>query len=98
MDIFCNNANVRHIFEGSKHKPMTKYRQWFELVNRAIRAEMAIQKKTQKDLADELGVHAATMNRKLKDPGLFSVGELGQVCEALRIDLSKPQTYGTSAD
>lgn len=77
---------------------MTQYRKWFELVNRAIRAEMAIQKRTQKDLADALGVHAATMNRKLKDPGLFSVGELGQVCEFLSIDLAKPQTYGTSAD
>ena len=77
---------------------MTKYRLWFAAVNRAIVAEMAIQKKTQKDLAEALGVHAATMNRKLKDPGLFSVGELGQVCEALNIDLQKPETYGASAD
>ena len=77
---------------------MTRYREWFAAVNRAIVAEMAIQKKTQKELADALGVHAATMNRKLKDPGLFSVGELGQVCEALSIDLSKPETYGTSAN
>ena len=77
---------------------MTKYRQWFALVNRAIIAEMAVQKKTQKDLADALNVHAATINRKLKDPGLFTVGELGQVCEALNIDLSNPQTYGASAD
>ena len=86
------------IFAGSKHKLMTKYRQWFQSVNRAIVAEMAVQKKTQKHLADELGVHAATINRKLKDPGLFSVGELGQICEALSIDLKDPKTYGTSAD
>lgn len=77
---------------------MTRYREWFAAVNRAIVAEMAVQKKTQKHLADELGVHAATINRKLKDPGLFSVGELGQVCEALNIDLKDPKTYGTSAD
>lgn len=77
---------------------MTKYRQWFSSVNRAIVAEMAIQKKTQKTLAEELGVHVVTINRKLKDPGLFSVGELGQICESLSIDLKNPKTYGTSAD
>jgi len=77
---------------------MTRYREWFAAVNRAIVAEMAIQKKTQKDLAEALGIHAATMNRKLKDPGLFSVGELGEVCEALCIDLKDPKTYGSSAD
>ena len=77
---------------------MTNYRQWFAAVNRAIVAEMAIQKKTQKTLAEELGVHVVTINRKLKDPGLFSVGELGQICESLSIDLKNPKTYGTSAD
>jgi transcriptional regulator with XRE-family HTH domain len=77
---------------------MTRYREWFAAVNRAIVAEMAVQKKTQKQLADELGVHAVTINRKLKDPGLFSVGELGQICEALNIDLKDPKTYGTSAN
>ena len=81
-----------------KFAPMTKYRQWFTAVNRAIVAEMAVQKKTQKDLAEALSVHAATINRKLKDPGLFTVGELGQVCEALNIDLQDPKTYGTSAN
>jgi len=65
---------------------MTKYRQWFSSVNRAIVAEMAVQKKTQKDLATALNVHPATINRKLKDPGLFLVGEFGMVCEALNID------------
>ena len=86
------------IFVESKHKTMTKYREWFAAVNRAIVAEMAVQKKTQRKLADELGVHPVTMNRKLKDPGLFSVGELGQVCESLNIDLKNPRTYGTGAD
>ena len=81
-----------------KYAPMTKYRQWFTAVNRAIVAEMAVQKKTQKDLAEALSAHAATINRKLKDPGLFTVGELGQVCEALDIDLQDPKTYGTSAN
>jgi len=57
------------IFVESKHKTMTKYREWFAAVNRAIVAEMAVQKKTQRKLADELGVHPVTMNRKLKDPG-----------------------------
>ena len=47
---------------------MTKYKRWFTSVNRAIVAEMAMQKKTQKQLAQELGIHPATMNRKLKDP------------------------------
>ena len=74
------------IFAESKHKLMTKYRQWFQSVNRAIVAEMAVQKKTQKHLAEALNVHPATINRKLKDPGLFLVGELGMVCEALNID------------
>ncbi|MGB1944877.1 MAG: helix-turn-helix domain-containing protein [Flavobacteriales bacterium] len=55
-------------------------------MNRAIVAEMAVQKKTQKDLATALNVHPATINRKLKDPGLFLVGEFGMVCEALNID------------
>ena len=45
---------------------MTKYKRWFTSVNRAIVAEMAMQKKTQKQLAQELGIHPATMNRKLK--------------------------------
>jgi len=45
-----------------------------------------VQKKTQKHLAEALNVHPATINRKLKDPGLFLVGELGMVCEALNID------------
>jgi len=93
-----NPANFLHIFAGSKHITMTRYREWFAAVNRAIVAEMAIQKKTQKDLAEALGIHAATMNRKLKDPGLFSVGELGEVCEALCIDLKDPKTYGTSSN
>jgi len=77
---------------------MTRYREWFASVSRAIVAEMAIQKKTQKDLSEALGIHPTTMNRKLKDPGLFSVGELGEVCEALSIDLKDPKTYGSSAD
>jgi DNA-binding Xre family transcriptional regulator len=98
LDKFCNSANSRRIFGESKHITMTRYREWFAAVNRAIVAEMAIQKKTQKDLAEALGIHAATMNRKLKDPGLFSVGELGEVCEALCIDLKDPKTYGSSAD
>ena len=77
---------------------MTRYREWFTSVNRAIVAEMAVQKKTQKQLAQDLGIHVVTLNRKLKDPGLFSVGELGQVCEHLEIDLKDPKTYGTSAN
>ena len=86
------------IFVESKHKTMTKYREWFAAVNRAIVAEMAVQKKTQRQLAEELGVHVVTMNRKLKDPGLFTVGELGQVCESLSINPQNPQTYGTGAN
>jgi DNA-binding Xre family transcriptional regulator len=77
---------------------MTKYRQWFTAVNKAIVAQMAIQKKTQKILADELGIHPATINRKLKDPGLFTTGEFGQVCESLNIDLQNLQSYDTSAN
>ena len=77
---------------------MTKYRRWFTAVNRAIVAEMAMQKKTQKDMADELGIHPATINRKLKDVGQFSVVELGRVCETLNIDLKNPPNYGTSAN
>jgi hypothetical protein len=77
---------------------MTKYREWFAAVNRAIVSEMAVQKKTQKQLADDLGINVVTLNRKLKDPGLFSVGQLGEICEQLSIDLRNPMTYGTSAD
>lgn len=77
---------------------MTRFREWFADVNRAIVAQMAIQKVTQKELAEHLGMHAATMNRKLKDPGLFTAGEFGSVCERLKIDLYKPETYGASAD
>jgi DNA-binding Xre family transcriptional regulator len=69
---------------------MTRYKRWFTSVNRAIVAEMAMQKKTQKQLAQELGIHPATMNRKLKNPGQFFLAELGQVCEHLNIDLKNP--------
>ena len=77
---------------------MTKYKRWFTSVNRAIVAEMAMQKKTQKQLAQELGIHPATMNRKLNDPGQFFLHVLGQVCEHLNIDLKNPPNYGTSAN
>ena len=83
---------------GIKSIHMTKYRQWFTAVNKAIVAQMAIQKKTQKILADELGIHPATINRKLKDPGLFTTGEFGQVCESLNIDLQNLKSYDTSAN
>jgi hypothetical protein len=86
------------IFTPSNIQTMTRFREWFADVNRAIVAQMAIQKVTQKELAEHLGMHAATMNRKLKDPGLFTAGEFGSVCERLNIDLYKPQTYGASAD
>ena len=49
-----------------------KYDEWFRQANRAIVSEMAIQKVTQKELAQAVGVDPATMNRKLKDPGLFT--------------------------
>ena len=77
---------------------MTKHMEWFTSVNRAIVAEMAVQKKTQKELAAELGVHYVTINRKLKDPGLFLIGEFLQVCKSLNIDPNNVQSYGPSAD
>jgi DNA-binding Xre family transcriptional regulator len=77
---------------------MTKYKRWFTSVNRAIVAEMAMQKKTQKDLAEVLQIHPVTINRKLKDPGTFFLSELGQICETLNIDLKNPPNYGTSAN
>tara|TARA_R110002020_G_scaffold120508_4_gene274677 strand:+ start:2061 stop:2294 length:234 start_codon:yes stop_codon:yes gene_type:complete len=77
---------------------MTRFREWFTAVNQAIVAQMAIQKKTQRDLANELGIHPATMNRKLQDPGLFSTGEFGQVIEALNINLQKIENYDSSAN
>jgi len=55
-------------------------------------------KKTQRDLAEELGIHPATMNRKLKDPGLFSTGEFGQVVEALDINLQNIESYGSGTN
>lgn len=58
-------------------------------MNREITAEMAVQKVTQKDLADTIGIHAATMNRKLKDPGQFTVGEFLSVLDHLGVDLNK---------
>ena len=90
-------ANLLRILRAN-NRHMTKYRQWFTAVNKAIVAQMAIQKKTQKILADELGIHPATINRKLKDPGLFTTGEFGQVCESLNIDLQNLQSYDTSAN
>ncbi|MDA8959091.1 hypothetical protein N9F11_01585 [Akkermansiaceae bacterium] len=77
---------------------MTRFREWFAAVNKAIIAQMAIQKKTQRDLAEELGIHPATMNRKLKDPGLFSTGEFGQVVEALDINLQNIESYGSGTN
>jgi NADH/NAD ratio-sensing transcriptional regulator Rex len=68
---------------------MTPFRKWFTKVNETIVAQMAIQKVTQKQLAEAVGVDPATINRKLKDPGKFTTGEFGQVCEFLKIDMKK---------
>ena len=68
---------------------MTRFREWFKSMNREITAEMAIQKVTQKDLADHISIHAATMNRKLKDPFQFTAGEFGMVIDRLGIDCKK---------
>jgi len=64
-----------------------KYQDWFRLANRAIVSEMAIQKVTQKDLAQAVGVDPATINRKLKDPGKFTTVEFGKVCDRLNINM-----------
>ncbi len=98
MRIFCIYPNLFPIFAQIKHNIMTKYKRWVTAVNRAIVAEMAMQKKTQKDLAEALSIHPVTINRKLKDPGLFFVGELGLLCDALNIDLKNPPNYGTGAN
>ena len=77
---------------------MTNYNAWLTSLHRAIGAEMAMQKNPQTPLPQELGIHPATMNRKLNDPGQFFLHELGQVCEHLNIDLKNPPNYGTSAN
>ena len=64
-----------------------KYQDWFRLANRAIVSEMAIQKVTQKELAQAVGVDPATINRKLKDPGKFTTVEFGKVCDRLNINM-----------
>lgn len=64
-----------------------KYNDWFREANRAIIAEMAIQKVTQRELAEAVGVDPATINRKLKDPGKFTTVEFGKVCDRLSINM-----------
>jgi DNA-binding Xre family transcriptional regulator len=74
-----------------------KYQDWFREANRAIIAEMAIQKVTQKDLAEAVGVDPATINRKLKDPGKFTVSDFGKVCDRLSINM-KTLSHAESAN
>ena len=76
---------------------MTRFREWFTDVNRAIIAQMAVQKVTQKMLAEHLNVHAATMNRKLKDMGKFTTTEFGKVCDRLNINM-KSLSHAESAN
>jgi len=64
-----------------------KYQDWFRQANRAIISEMALQKVTQKDLAEAVGVDPATINRKLKNPGRFTTTEFGKVCDRLNINM-----------
>jgi len=74
-----------------------KYQDWFRLANRAIVSEMAIQKVTQKELAQAVGVDPATINRKLKDPGKFTTVEFGKVCDRLNINM-KSLSHAESAN
>jgi len=74
-----------------------EYNDWFRLANRAIVSEMAIQKVTQKELAQAVGVDPATINRKLKDPGKFYVTEFVKVCDRLKINL-KNLSHAESAN
>jgi len=74
-----------------------KYQDWFRLANRAIVSEMAIQKVTQKELAQAVGVDPATINRKLKDPGKFTTVEFGKVCDRLNINM-KNLSHAESAN
>jgi DNA-binding Xre family transcriptional regulator len=74
-----------------------EYNEWFRLANRAIISEMAIQKVTQKELAQAVGVDPATINRKLKDPGKFTTVEFGKVCDRLSINM-KNLSHAESAN
>ena len=74
-----------------------KQNDWFRLANRAIVSEMAIQKVTQKELAQAVGVDPATINRKLKDPGKFTTVEFGKVCDRLNINM-KNLSHAESAN
>jgi len=74
-----------------------EYNEWFRLANRAIVSEMAIQKVTQKELAQAVGVDPATINRKLKDPGKFTTVEFGKVCDRLNINM-KNLSHAESAN
>jgi len=74
-----------------------EYNEWFRLANRAIVSEMAIQKVTQKELAQAVGVDPATINRKLKDPGKFTTVEFGKVCDRLNINM-KSLSHAESAN
>jgi DNA-binding Xre family transcriptional regulator len=58
---------------------------------------MAIQKVTQKELAQAVGVDPATINRKLKDPGKFTTVEFGKVCDRLNINM-KNLSHATSTN
>ncbi|MDK6522703.1 helix-turn-helix domain-containing protein [Alloscardovia omnicolens] len=51
-----------------------------------IKAEMAVRKITQRELAKAVGVTAATLNFKLNGRSEFSVSELISVSEALGTD------------
>ena len=69
----------------------TPFKQWLDTMAKVIRAEMTLQKHSIEAVAKIIGIHHTTLSRKLKEPGRFTAGELGQLSELLSIDPRNPQ-------
>lgn len=57
-----------------------------EEVSSSIKAELARKGKTEKELAQAIGISDSTLRRKLKDGGEFSLREIGRIARVLHID------------
>lgn len=57
-------------------------------ISSAIQAELARKGRTQKELAQAIGISDSTLRRKLKNSGTFSLYEIRRIARVLHIDES----------
>lgn len=57
-----------------------------EEVSSTIKAELARKGRTEKELAQAIGVSDSTLRRKMKNSGTFSLQEIGRIARVLHVD------------